>query len=459
MEKEPVPVESEDEDAEYEQQTCWEKVWPQIFFLLFGIGNAVTTKFAVICEAEGLPKWGLHSFQKPWFLTTICFFAMMCALPIYVVHSIRERRKGNTSLMLVQELSFKAFCEFAIPAASDAFEGIVSAVCIVYVGVSIDSMMKSGTLVGCSLVSRWIFKQHYHTWQWIAITGVVISLTIVGASGIVASGSASTVKTSRGWVALIIVLKFISQVGYAIKISYEEYFVQKLHYHPIMICGVEGVWSFIMCGLICQPIAQFMPGEEGNGIREDTVDTFEMIKNNPSLIGLICFCWFLGITYNCVSTTLIGRTSAVIRTLMESFRTLLIWLTQFSIFYGLREAKDPAVNRFKMAGEEWSIGGYIQMGGFCLMTFSLFMYNGIPKYPCFNYGPIHFKKDEEYEPTIPKAGGGNDPERRLQIVSEIETNADGSQSIRAEESNDGQADSDGSVRSMSVGSSDGPDQL
>jgi hypothetical protein len=400
---EALPIQSHRE-SDQENWTCWQKVWPQFFFLLFGIANAVTMKFAFICESQGLPQWGVHQFQKPWFLTTICFFAMMCALPLYVVYSTWQHKRGNSELILVHHLTLKEFCEFAIPAASDAFEGIVSAVCIVFVGVSIDSMMKSGTLIGCSLIARWIFKQHYHRWQWIAIAGVVIALTIVGASGIVSAGSSSTIKAARGWVAVIIALKFVSQVGYAVKISYEEYFVQRRGYHPIMICGIEGMWSFIMCGLICQPIAQYMPGEEGNGIREDTLDTFEMIKNDLSLIGLVVFSWFLGITYNCVSTTLIGRTSAVIRTLMEAFRTLLIWLTQFAIYYGLRTVKDPEINKFKMAGEEWSIGGYVQLAGFLLMTYSLFMYNGIPKYPCFNYGPIHLPgKDQEdkSEQTIP----------------------------------------------------------
>jgi hypothetical protein len=138
-----------------------------------------------------------------------------------------------------------------------------------------------------------------------------------------------------------------------------------------------------------------MPGDEGNGIREDSLDTFAMLKHNKGLIGLVAVCWFLGITYNCVSTTLIGRTSAVIRTLMEAFRTLLIWLTQFGIYYGLRTSSNPEVYKFRMAGEEWSVGAYVQLAGFLLMTYSLFMYNGIPKYPCFNYGPIHLPEEEE----------------------------------------------------------------
>jgi hypothetical protein len=79
---------------------------------------------------------------------------------------------------------------------------------------------------------------------------------------------------------------------------------------------------------------------------------------------------------------------------MEAFRTFLIWMVQFALFYGLRTSKDPEVYKFRMAGEEWTTGAWVQLGGFLLMTFSLFTYNGIPHYPCFNYGPIHIKGEE-----------------------------------------------------------------
>jgi hypothetical protein len=270
---------------------------------------------------------------------------------------------------------------------------------------------------------------------------------------------------------VIIILKFVTQVGYAVKISYEESFVQKKLYYPIMICGIEGFWSFVMCGLICQPIAQFMPGEEGNEIREDTGDTFVMIKNNPKLIAIVVVAWFLGITYNCVSTTLIGRTSAVIRTLMEAFRTFLLWMVQFALFYGIGSSNNPDVYKYRMAGEEWAPGAYAQLGGFVLMTFSLFTYNAIPHYPCFNYRPIHVKGDSLTElsgradgipiafedqpqgllpvgtsvPSIAERDGRG--EKPLRIVSE-ETNPELSLKATA---GDAEEDQEGSAGSMSVG--------
>lgn len=171
---------------------------------------------------------------------------MALVVPIYAIMCINDYKKKLNKLIQLTDLIFKDFAEFAIPAMSDVFENIVSAVCVVFVGVSIDSMMKSGTLVGVSLISRWVFK-------WVSIEFVVVAMILVVASGIINSGSSISITTSKGWFALIVALKFISQVGYAVRISYEEYFARVKHYHPIMICGLEGCWStFISAFILCQ---------------------------------------------------------------------------------------------------------------------------------------------------------------------------------------------------------------
>jgi hypothetical protein len=186
-----------------------------------------------------------------------------------------------------------------------------------------------------------------------------------------------------------------------------------------------------------------------------------MIKNSPGLIGLIFVFFFLGLTYNVTSTELIGRTSAVIRTLMEAFRTFLIWMVQFGIFYGLRNSGGSAY-KFRLAGEEWSNGSAIQLSGFLLMTFFLLMYNGVPKWPCFNYGPVHCGNEadlSELDVDVTPLFGGKldmkddslksdiDRSTGIHIQSEITstavTNADD-----AGENED--EDDEGSVRSMSM---------
>jgi hypothetical protein len=175
----------------------------------------------------------------------------------------------------------------------------------------------------------------------------------------------------------------ISQLGYALRLSYEEYFVQKCFYHPALITGVEGFWGFLVIGVIGEAVVHHLGGQEGNGLREDFWDTMHQMEHSASICVIIAILWFLGLTYNCVSTTLIGRTSAVVRTLMEALRTFIIWMIQFAIFYGCEKSK--SLYDWRLIGEEWTRASIIQAVGFALMIWGLFMYNALPNYPCWEY--------------------------------------------------------------------------
>jgi hypothetical protein len=397
--------------------TMCEKVWPTSYFLIGGIGNAVVMKIAVVLEAPG-NDGVIKPFQKPWFLSTIIFVAMFCALPVYMGRSYWAHYHGDESYFLVHRLSLKAFCEFAIPAFSDMFEQIIASVCIVFVGVSIDSMMKAGTLAGVCLINRFILKRRYKPYQWVGIWGIMLALTLVGAAPVLAAEKSITIHVSAGIVAVIVVLKWVSQVGYGVKIAYEEHMSQELGYPEDMIVGVEGLWSALMC-VVCQIIAQFMPGEEGNGIREDSVETFLMMRNSWRVCIIVVVSFFLGISYNMISTVLINRTSALTRTLVESFRTILIWAVQFMIFYGSGDS------HWRMAGEHWTNSGFIQAGGFLLMTASILTYNKWPKWPCFDYTEEDGEDEEAEEAPAGEANGDSDGETSTNFIERTMTEKDG----------------------------------
>lgn len=226
-------------------------------------------------------------------------------------------------------------------------------------------------------------KKLFMKYQWTGIFIVISGLILVGASGIINASLSSMIKASSAVAALIIFLKVISQIGYSIKISYKEYFAQKKNYHPILISRLEGCWSTIVTDFICLPIAQYIPGIEGNGIHEDTIDTLEMTKNSAALSIIVVIIFLLGFIYSITSVTLIQKTSAVMRTLWEAFRTFLIWIVQFIIYYSFKT--NDTLYPHRLAGEDWVNGSYVKLIGFIILIFGICCYHKIPKYPCFSY--------------------------------------------------------------------------
>lgn len=75
--------------------------------------------------------------------------------------------------------------------------------------------------------------------------------------------------------------------------------------------GIEGVWGLLLCAAVAMPISAALPGKNGDGIHEDTLDryihtayptasssnlsvlacSFELLHNSSSLQALFaCYC-------------------------------------------------------------------------------------------------------------------------------------------------------------------------
>jgi hypothetical protein len=84
-------------------------------------------------------------------------------------------------------------------------------------------------------------------------------------------------------------------------------------------------------------------------------------------------------------------TSATTRTIIESLRTLCIWIVQLILHYALAESEYG--KRHPDIGEEWSIWSWMELSGFVLLITGLFIYNHVVQLPWLDSGGE--QKEEE----------------------------------------------------------------
>jgi hypothetical protein len=267
---------------------------------------------------------------------------------LFYVIACRRHRGGGNRWPMPHQLRFCSLCEFAIPAAADTIEAVVSVITITYVGLSFDAMMKSGTVVGASIIAWTVFKRHFHGWQWVGVVGVLIDLLVVGFSGLVPASQSSTTAALPGHVGLILLLKLFSEFLDSIKMSYETYFVQKLLYHPMIIYGAKGLWSLFM-SIASLVVANYLPGIEGNGLREDAYDTFAMLRDNGSLWVLVGMGWVIALIYKSATANLSSRTTAAGRAVTDVLQMFLIWMLQLAISVVVGGSTSSDVKRWNHA--------------------------------------------------------------------------------------------------------------
>ena len=117
---------------------------------------------------------------------------------------------------------------------------------------------------------------------------------------------------------------------------------------------------------IMLPLVQHLPGKDGQGIHEDSIDTLHMIFNSKILASILALDMVALLMYNVAGMCVTGHLGAVFRTVLETTRTLFVWLVDLVLFY-------TPLGLGKL-GESWSIYSWIQAAGFVVLVIGTMVY-------------------------------------------------------------------------------------
>lgn len=377
----------------------WEKIIAIPGMLLFGTCTVVVQKFLFEQKAVGLDKYGTepHKFSKPWFQTNSMFIGMLLALVVYEVKRCLDKRKKHQSNELMsyednsqqsqpQTSNKKLYFVCAVPASCDLLATSLMNIGLLYIQASVWQMLRGSMVLFSSIFCAFILKRPHYPFMWWAVLMVTVALGIVGFSSVASTGVGKA-GVSQGKVIMAILLVVGSQLIQASQIVLEDFLMHDLTASPILIVGLEGLWGTIITCCVFLPITQFTGNvsNEGNGVHEDTLDTFKMIGNSPTLAIFVIIYVFVILLYNVTGMFVTKITSAVVRTILEGLRTLCIWVVQLIIFYSIQNTKYG--HEHPTLGEEWNIWSWMQLSGFLLLFTGMLVYNRIIEVPIFKYPP------------------------------------------------------------------------
>lgn len=104
-------------------------------------------------------------------------------------------------------------------------------------------------------------------------------------------------------------------------------------------------------------------GREGNGVHENLWDTLHMLATSQNV--LLLFLSQVGglLFYNIAGMTVTGHLGAVFRSILETVRTLFVWLVGLAMFYG-----------HTGLGEAWDAFSWLQGLGFAVLVAGTVVY-------------------------------------------------------------------------------------
>jgi drug/metabolite transporter (DMT)-like permease len=389
-----------------------------VTFITCGTASMIVTKIMYQTYTTGDKSNEQVTFQRPLFQTACMFAGMaMCLIPFSIMrwmhhtavaatNQAQSRLNSSTpnaqsrmviasptaSLSnasatdidgnMVRKLNDPYFVDkrvvmaISLPALLDLLATQCQNIGLIFLNASVLQMLRGSIIIFAALVRFKFLHRSIARFQMVASAIVVFALAMIGLAAVLGGqGDGEDAKSSTTLeIMLGIVLVLVGQSLQASQNVMEEYLMQNFetHPHPLLVAGAEGVWGLILCAAIAMPIASNIhSGTDGNGIRESTSETFAMMRHRPELIYMTVGYIFVIFVLNSSGMTLTKLTNAVTKNLLDTLRTLCIWVALTFTHYVIDDA----------LGERISYWSFLQGSGFVVLVFGIAMYNSALRFP------------------------------------------------------------------------------
>lgn len=373
-------------------------------------------------DAQGIDG-KVKNFEKPWAMTTIMFVAMTCCLPLaYLPFDGQRKPSGQNDETLSEPLidgngpdvqnmventqlsesaGLSQILMLTIPTFFDLVATILMNVGLLSVTASVYQMLRGAEMLFAAFFAVTFLKRKLNRYHFGGIGCCIIGITLVGVSSIMAGEGSASHDVQPMKILLGMLLIVASQAVQAAQITFEDFFMADLNIPPLKIVGYEGLYGALAMALILLPIVQRLPGVDGQGVHEDSLDTWHMILNNPTIARILLLDMMALLAYNIAGMCVTGHLGAVFRTVLETTRTLFVWLVDLILFY-----TPLGMGRL---GESWSVFSWIQAAGFVVLVAGTVVYGKGDELVVTQEVERGLAQDEGEE-----QGAGNEAQARIQ---------------------------------------------
>ncbi len=365
----------------------------------------VISKILYTLEAPGRHHH-VKPFSKPWFATLLMFVGMLICLPCSLLwrkflkrhnHNASSAEGGNNNNnsseqevpLLAHEhgsqqeqstVSLESMAEASVawwrkydailfPTLFDLFASGLLSIGLLYTTASLYQMIRGTEIIFTAIFSVFLLHRRLNSLNITGLALCALGLSVVGYSGFLSSkeDQHNHPSTTASQTLLGILLIVTAEAVQALQIVAEDFLMSAADTQipPVEVVGYEGVFGVILMSAVVLPGLQFSRfGSEGNGLQEDTVESFKMLSRSPRLVQCALAYVVLMAGYNLAGMMVTENMGALSRTVAETARTLLVWTMNLGLYYKvqIKEAEGGHL------GEPWTEYSWMQLVGFVIMV-------------------------------------------------------------------------------------------
>ncbi|OSX78833.1 hypothetical protein BU14_0098s0059 [Porphyra umbilicalis] len=354
---------------------------------LLTFGTLCSLFAKLIYYAEGASRYGgIAKFEKPWFQVLAMFIGMsFCILldlpkrkrngpavtdgetePLKggAVSSVNGSGAGSSAPVDAPEPSVpwtESVWVINVPTLFDLFATACGTTGLLYTTVSVYQMLRGAQLIFAALLSIIFLGRRLDKFNWVGIGLAISGIALVGAANIMGESSV----TSKADIKFGVIIIIAGQVLQASQVVLEEYLLQNLKMTSIRVVAWEGLFGVMHCVLWVLPLAYFLPGRD-HGRLEESVDSVYMCAHSWKVALVLLGDMTAMLAYNVCGMQVTQSLSAVHRVILETLRTLCVWIIDLFLFYFVTNGG---------FGERWTSYSLLQALGFVLLVTGTLTYN------------------------------------------------------------------------------------
>jgi len=348
----------------FDSRSKYFAIFVSILMVTTGSLNTISAKWADSIQVKG------RLFNHPFF-QSLCMFIgeFLCIIVYFTTFYIKKRIwarqnfQGQSGAVFdineSEEPKIPKFnpLVFLPPACCD-----VIGTSIMYIGLNLTTassfqMLRGSVIIFTGLLSVGFLNSHLMGYKWIGMGVVTSGLAVVGLSDIMFNGMNSDVNAIITGDLLII----MAQIIVAIQMVTEQKFLLQYDVPPLLAVGCEGLFGMLIISVLLIPMyfihvpPTFSMNPEFR--LEDIFFAFSEIAERPVIILALLLLILSIAFFNFAGITVTKSLSATTRMVLDSVRTLIIWLVSIPLF-----------------GEKFIP---LQIVGFGLLILGMFIYNDL----------------------------------------------------------------------------------
>ena len=397
----------------------------QIYFFMFfllitGSINTIANKLQQNTTSKGVKYKGHQKF------ITFCMFngEFVCLLIYWLKEGrFKKKQKSESLISNVEEKNNNNKKEpkiwyFLFPAIFDILGSSISSISLTFLPTSIYQMFRGAIIIFTCTASILFLKNKYYKHHFLGIVIVILGLIIVGLDAVINGDSSEGENPAFG-----IFLVVLSQVFSCFLFITEEKLLKGYETPPLKAVGLEGMWG-VLCYIVLLFIFYFIRCEswpnflkDGVCIRDNEIEEESTIRFENAIFALkqiyastklkcylslyVCSIAF----FNFSGLTISKYSSATSRTIVDTARTILVWIFFLTMPFVPEETKETF--------------SWLQLLGFVVLVIGGLIYNEILVLPFWGFAnntKEAIKKREKLEIEIEEKTKENNKENKSDSV-------------------------------------------